>query len=77
MDDGLLDVLAVNELSLLQALPKLVKLYRGRILGDPACATCAARGSASRRARRPSSRRMDRSSGGPRRSSACSGKRCA
>ena len=36
MDDGLLDVLAVNELSLLQALPKLVKLYRGRILGDPA-----------------------------------------
>ncbi len=36
MDDGLLDVLAVRELSLLQALPKLVKLYRGRILGDPA-----------------------------------------
>src|SRR5512139_3900214 len=36
MDDGLLDVLAVDELSLLQALPKLVKLYRGRILGDPA-----------------------------------------
>jgi len=36
VDDGLLDVLAVNELSLLQALPKLLKLYRGRILGDPA-----------------------------------------
>jgi YegS/Rv2252/BmrU family lipid kinase len=36
MDDGLLDVLAVQELSLLQVLPKLVKLYRGRILGDRA-----------------------------------------
>jgi diacylglycerol kinase family enzyme len=36
MDDGLLDVLAVRELSLLQVLPKLVKLYRGRILGDRA-----------------------------------------
>lgn len=36
MDDGLLDVLAVRELSLLQVLPKLVKLYTGRILGDPA-----------------------------------------
>jgi YegS/Rv2252/BmrU family lipid kinase len=36
LDDGLLDVLAVRELSLLQALPKLAKLYRGRILGDPA-----------------------------------------
>jgi len=35
-DDGQLDVLAVRELSLLQALPKLVKLYAGRILGDPA-----------------------------------------
>jgi len=35
-DDGELDVLAVRELSLLQALPKLVKLYAGRILGDPA-----------------------------------------
>ena len=35
-DDGLLDVLAVDELSLLQALPKLVKLYAGRILGDRA-----------------------------------------
>jgi YegS/Rv2252/BmrU family lipid kinase len=36
MDDGVLDVLAVQELSLLQVLPKLVKLYRGRILGDRA-----------------------------------------
>lgn len=36
MDDGLLDVLAVDEVSLLQALPKLVKLYSGRILGDRA-----------------------------------------
>jgi YegS/Rv2252/BmrU family lipid kinase len=36
MDDGQLDVLAVRELSLLQALPKLVKLYAGRILGDEA-----------------------------------------
>ena len=36
MDDGLLDVLAVNDLSLLQALPKLGKLYTGRILGDRA-----------------------------------------
>jgi len=36
MDDGQLDVLAVRELSLLQALPKLAKLYGGRILGDEA-----------------------------------------
>ena len=36
MDDGLFDVLAVRELTLLQVLPKLVKLYGGRILGDPA-----------------------------------------
>jgi YegS/Rv2252/BmrU family lipid kinase len=36
MDDGLLDVVAVDELSLLQVLPKLAKLYGGRILGDPA-----------------------------------------
>ena len=36
MDDGLLDVLAVHELSLLAVLPKLGKLYGGRILGDPA-----------------------------------------
>jgi diacylglycerol kinase family enzyme len=36
MDDGLFDVLAVRELSLLQVLPKLGKLYGGRILGDAA-----------------------------------------
>jgi len=36
MDDGLLDVLAVRELTLLEVLPKLGKLYGGRILGDPA-----------------------------------------
>ena len=36
VDDGLLDVLAVDDLSLLQALPKLGKLYAGRILGDRA-----------------------------------------
>ena len=36
MDDGLLDVLAVQELSLWQVLPKLAKLYRGQILGDRA-----------------------------------------
>ena len=36
MDDGRLDVLAVEELSLAQVLPKLVKLYGGRILGDRA-----------------------------------------
>jgi len=35
-DDGQLDVLAVRELSLLAVLPKLVKLYSGRILGDHA-----------------------------------------
>ncbi len=36
MDDGLLDVVMVQELGLLAVLPKLVKLYRGTILGDPA-----------------------------------------
>lgn len=36
MDDGLLDVVAVRELSLLQVLPKLVKLYGGSILRDRA-----------------------------------------
>jgi len=36
MDDGLFDLLAVQELSLLEVLPKLGKLYGGRILGDPA-----------------------------------------
>lgn len=36
LDDGLLDVLAVRELSLGAVLPKLAKVYRGTILGDPA-----------------------------------------
>jgi diacylglycerol kinase (ATP) len=36
MNDGLLDVVMVQELGLLAALPKLAKLYRGTILGDPA-----------------------------------------
>lgn len=36
VDDGRFDVLAVEELSLLQVLPKLAKLYGGRILGDRA-----------------------------------------
>ncbi|MCM2312668.1 MAG: hypothetical protein NDI84_14820, partial [Steroidobacteraceae bacterium] len=36
MDDGLLDILAVRDLSLLQVLPKLVKLYGSSILEDPA-----------------------------------------
>jgi len=35
MDDGVLDVVAVRELSLPRLLPKLPKLYDGRILGDP------------------------------------------
>jgi diacylglycerol kinase (ATP) len=36
MDDGMLDVIMVQELGLLAVLPKLAKLYRGTILGDPA-----------------------------------------
>jgi YegS/Rv2252/BmrU family lipid kinase len=36
VDDGLLDLVAVEDLSLLRVLPKLPKLYDGRILGDPA-----------------------------------------
>ncbi len=35
-DDGLLDVVMVQELGLLAVLPKFVKLYRGTLLGDPA-----------------------------------------
>jgi len=35
-EDGQLDVVAVRDLSLIKILPKLAKLYRGRILGDPA-----------------------------------------
>ena len=36
MDDVLFDALAVNELSRLQVLPKLVKLFSGHLLDDPA-----------------------------------------
>jgi YegS/Rv2252/BmrU family lipid kinase len=36
IDDGLLDLVTVEDLSLLRVLPKLPKLYDGRILGDPA-----------------------------------------
>jgi YegS/Rv2252/BmrU family lipid kinase len=36
IDDGRLDVVAVRELTLLQLLPKLARLYGGRILVDPA-----------------------------------------
>lgn len=36
VDDGLLDILAVHDLSLLQVLPKLVKLYGSSILQDRA-----------------------------------------
>jgi diacylglycerol kinase (ATP) len=36
IDDGLLDVVAVRELGLLAALPRIAKLYRGTLLGDPA-----------------------------------------
>ncbi len=35
-DDGLLDVVMVQDLGLLAVLPKLLKLYRGTILDDPA-----------------------------------------
>jgi diacylglycerol kinase family enzyme len=35
LDDGLLDVVTIAEVGLLRALPKLLKLYRGRILSDP------------------------------------------
>jgi YegS/Rv2252/BmrU family lipid kinase len=36
IDDGLLDLVAVEDLSLLRVLPKLPRLYDGRFLGDPA-----------------------------------------
>jgi YegS/Rv2252/BmrU family lipid kinase len=45
VDDGLLDVVAVQELSLLQALPKLAKLYGKNILDDPAVRHLRAAGS--------------------------------
>ncbi|HEX9206616.1 MAG TPA: diacylglycerol kinase family protein [Steroidobacteraceae bacterium] len=35
LDDGRLDVVTIDEVGLLRALPKLVKLYRGSILADP------------------------------------------
>ena len=35
LDDGMLDVVAIEDLGLLRALPKIVKLYRGRLYGDP------------------------------------------
>lgn len=35
VDDGLLDVVAIREVGFLGALPKIAKLYRGTILGDP------------------------------------------
>jgi diacylglycerol kinase family enzyme len=31
----MLDVVAIEDLGLLRALPKIVKLYRGRLYGDP------------------------------------------
>lgn len=34
-DDGLFDVLTIDEVGLLRALPKIVKLYRGTLVGDP------------------------------------------
>jgi diacylglycerol kinase family enzyme len=34
-DDGLFDLVTVDEVGLLRALPKLVKLYRGDLLQDP------------------------------------------
>ena len=34
-DDGLFDVVAIRDVGVLRALPKLVKLYRGRLAGDP------------------------------------------
>lgn len=36
IDDGLLDLVTVEDLSLLRVLPKLPKLYDGSLLGDPA-----------------------------------------
>ena len=35
LDDGRLDVVTIDEVGLLAALPKLLKLYRGTILRDP------------------------------------------
>jgi YegS/Rv2252/BmrU family lipid kinase len=35
LDDGRFDVIAIREVGLIRALPKLVKLYRGTLSGDP------------------------------------------
>jgi diacylglycerol kinase family enzyme len=35
LEDGRLDVVTIAEVGLLRALPKLLKLYRGSLLGDP------------------------------------------
>ena len=35
LDDGLFDVIAIREVDVLRALPKIAKLYRGRLAGDP------------------------------------------
>ena len=35
LDDGLFDVIAIREVGVLRALPKIAKLYRGRLAGDP------------------------------------------
>ena len=34
-DDGALDLVTIDDAGLLRALPKLAKLYRGNLLGDP------------------------------------------
>ena len=34
-DDGLFDLVTIDEVNLVRALPKLAKLYRGTLLGDP------------------------------------------
>lgn len=35
LDDGLFEVIAIREVGVLRALPKLAKLYRGTLAGDP------------------------------------------
>jgi diacylglycerol kinase (ATP) len=43
LDDGLFDVVTIDDVGLLRALPKLVKLYRGDILHDPVVRHASAR----------------------------------
>jgi diacylglycerol kinase (ATP) len=43
LDDGLFDVVTIDDVGLLRALPKLVKLYRGDILRDPVVRHAGAR----------------------------------